>query len=120
MVSRADWSDIKQFKDPVYGYIPISRAYVKNLIDTQMMQRIKGVAQTGLRPVFSSATHDRFSHSLGVYKFGMEMYKSFEEKLKTYVIDVCFPRWKLEKEQEAQLSKETGNKTNLNDLENEE
>lgn len=105
MVSRADWSDIKQFKDPVYGYIPISRAYVKNLIDTQMMQRIKGVAQTGLRPVFSSATHDRFSHSLGVYKFGMEMYKSLEEKLKTYIIDVCFPRWKLEKEQEENVLK---------------
>ena len=29
-------------------------------------------------------------------------------------------RAELEKEQEAQLSKETGNKTNLNDLENEE
>lgn len=80
-----DWSEIKQFKDPVYGYIPVSRAYVRNLIDTQMMQRIKGVAQTGLRPVFSSATHDRFSHSLGVYKFSMAMYDSLSKKLLDYV-----------------------------------
>ena len=76
-----DWSEIKQFKDPVYGYIPVCRAYVKNLIDTQPMQRIKGVAQTGLRPVFSSATHDRFSHSLGVYKFGREMYRSLATRV---------------------------------------
>jgi len=87
-----EWSEFKQFKDPVYGYIPVSRPYVKYLIDTQMMQRIKGVAQTGLRPVFSSATHDRFSHSLGVYKFAMAMYDSFEEKL---LIDVqyLFEKW---------------------------
>lgn len=79
-IEPKDWSEIKQFKDPVYGYIPVCRAYVKSLIDTQPMQRIKGVAQTGLRPVFSSATHDRFSHSLGVYKFGHEMYKSLAAK----------------------------------------
>lgn len=88
-----DWSEIKQFKDPVYGYIPVCRAYVKSLIDTQLMQRIKGVAQTGFRPVFSSATHDRFSHSLGVYKFGMEMYKSLVAKLPAYVKDTCCPKW---------------------------
>lgn len=100
-----DWSEIKQFKDPVYGYIPVSRAYVKSLIDTQLMQRIKGVAQTGLRPVFSSATHDRFSHSLGVYKFGMEMYKSLDTKLPAYVKDVCCPKWGITGRQAKQLQK---------------
>lgn len=90
------WIDYKQFKDPVYGYIPVKRIYVSKLIDTQMMQRIKNVAQTGLRPVFSSATHDRFSHSLGVYKFGMEMYESLSSKLKNYINNTCFNKWKLD------------------------
>lgn len=95
-VEQKDWSEIKQFKDPVYGYIPVSRAYAKNLIDTRLMQRIKGVAQTGLRPVFSSATHDRFSHSLGVYKFGMEMYESLRTKLYDYVKNKCYSKWNLD------------------------
>lgn len=98
-IEPKDWLEVKQFKDPVYGYIPLSRAYVKYLIDTQMMQRIKGVAQTGFRPVFSSATHDRFSHSLGVYKFAMAMYESFEGKLLDYVENVCFSRWKLQEKE---------------------
>lgn len=95
-IEPKDWSDIKQFKDPVYGYIPVCRAYVKSLIDTQPMQRIKGVAQTGLRPVFSSATHDRFSHSLGVYKFGHEMYKSLAAKTYGYVEHICCKKWNFE------------------------
>lgn len=94
-----DWYEFKLFKDPVYGYIPVNRAYVSKLIDTQMMQRIKGVAQTGLRPVFSSATHDRFSHSLGVYKFGMAMYDSFYSKLESHIQFNCFQRWEIEEEQ---------------------
>ncbi len=94
-VEPKDWSEIKQFKDPVYGYIPVCRAYVKHLIDTQPMQRIKGVAQTGLRPVFSSATHDRFSHSLGVYKFGREMYNSLAAKTYEHVEHTCCKKWKL-------------------------
>lgn len=93
-IISSDWSENKQFKDPVYGYITVPRAYVKNLIDTHLMQRIKGVAQTGLRPVFSSATHDRFSHSLGVYQFGMKMYKSLSDKLYNYASDICCEKWK--------------------------
>lgn len=101
-----DWSEIKQFKDPVYGYIPVCRAYVKNLIDTQPMQRIKGVAQTGLRPVFSSATHDRFSHSLGVYKFGREMYRSLATRVYGYVEDTCYKKWNITTEPKEKFLEE--------------
>lgn len=99
-----EWSEYKQFKDPVYGYIPVSRPYVQYLIDTQMMQRIKGVAQTGLRPVFSSATHDRFSHSLGVFKFGMEMYDSFADKLRSDA-ESLFEKWGIESNLKDELGK---------------
>ena len=71
-----NWKDKKQFRDPVYGYIQVPTPYVRYLIDTPEMQRIKGVAQSGLRPLFAAATHDRFAHSIGVYRFAMLMYKS--------------------------------------------
>jgi len=70
------WNDQKQFRDPVYGYIQVPAPYVHYLIDTAEMQRIKGVAQSGLRPLFAAATHDRFAHSVGVYRFAMLLYKS--------------------------------------------
>lgn len=70
------WNDKKQFRDPVYGYIQVPAPYVQYLIDTAEMQRIKGVAQSGLRPLFAAATHDRFAHSVGVYRFAMLLFKS--------------------------------------------
>ena len=103
-LEQKDWFEYKQFKDPVYGYIPVNRVYVSSLIDTHMMQRIKGVAQTGLRPVFSSATHDRFSHSLGVYKFGMAMYDSLASKLTDYTNSTCFTKWGLNKEEKKEVA----------------
>lgn len=72
------WDENKQFRDPVYGYVQIPVPYVKNLVDTSYMQRIKGVAQSGLRPLFSAANHERFSHSVGVYRFAMLLYDSLE------------------------------------------
>lgn len=87
-------SGAKQFKDPVYGYIALSANYAELLIDTPQMQRIKGVAQTGIRPVFAAATHDRFCHSLGVYKFGDDIFRSLQarviELVKSFEKE---PRW---------------------------
>lgn len=73
------WNETKQFRDPVYGYIQVPTPYVKKLVDTSYMQRIKGVAQSGLRPLFAAATHDRFAHSVGVYRFSMLLYDSFSK-----------------------------------------
>lgn len=70
------WNDKKQFRDPVYGYIQVPTPYVRYLVDTAEMQRIKGIAQSGLRPLFAAATHDRFAHSVGVYRFAMLLYES--------------------------------------------
>lgn len=73
------WNETKQFRDPVYGYIQVPAPYVEKLIDTLPMQRIKGVAQSGLRPLFAAATHDRFAHSVGVYRFAMFLYDSLHK-----------------------------------------
>lgn len=78
-INMPPWKDVKQFRDPVYGYIQVPAPYVSYLIDTTYMQRIKGVAQSGLRPLFTAATHDRFSHSVGVYRFAMLLYESLHK-----------------------------------------
>lgn len=68
----------KIFKDATQGYISIDESYVTNLIDTFEMQRLKHVAQTGMRSVYSGATHDRFSHALGVYNIAISIFSAFK------------------------------------------
>lgn len=76
-----DKQDMKLFRDPTLNYIEVPRNYVAQLIDTFPLQRLKDVAQTGVRPVFPCATHDRFTHSLGVYHHGSQLFASLEASL---------------------------------------
>ncbi len=62
--------DAKQLKDPIYGYISIKTDIIKNIVDTAEFQRLRGVVQTSYAPLYSSAVHNRFVHSLGVYYLG--------------------------------------------------
>lgn len=68
--------DKKIFRDPIYNLIIFDKKEDKvilDLIDTFAFQRLKRIRQLGLSWItFPSATHDRFSHSLGVaYLAGM-------------------------------------------------
>lgn len=76
-----EWNEVKLFRDPVHQYIEVSKAYTRYLIDTSEMQRIKSVAQSGLRSVYNAATHDRFSHSLGVYHLGKKAFQSLKKNV---------------------------------------
>jgi len=76
-----EWNDVKVFRDTVHQYIEIPKAYVHYLIDTYEMQRIKNVAQSGLRSVYNAATHDRFSHSMGVYHLGKKAFQSLKKNV---------------------------------------
>jgi len=69
----------KKFRDPVHGYITVPKIYVTGIIDTPYMQRIKEISQTGIYPLYPSATHNRFAHSLGVYHFSMMIYKKLRD-----------------------------------------
>lgn len=60
----------KRFKDPIYGYIDIDEAIISNIVDTAGFQRLRNVIQTSYSPLYSSAVHNRFVHSLGVYHLG--------------------------------------------------
>lgn len=65
-----DIPDKKSFMDSVHGYIQIPRCFVDNIIDTLEFQRLRLIDQTGMKVLYPSAKHDRFSHSLGVYYLG--------------------------------------------------
>ena len=60
----------KTFKDSVHGYIEVPKCFVEALMDNEYFQRLRNVEQTGMRVLYPSAKHDRFSHSLGVFYLG--------------------------------------------------
>ena len=62
----------KIFKDSVHGYINVPEYYIKHLIDNEYFQRLRNIDQTGMRVLYPSAKHDRFSHSLGVFHLGQK------------------------------------------------
>ncbi len=96
------------FRDPLFGYIEIDKIIVEKIVDTALVQRTKGIGQTNLRPVFSSATHDRFTHSLGVYMLASQIY----DKLSQDIFNECIYLTKDERNPECPLDKEQ-----LNDIE---
>jgi uncharacterized protein len=57
----------KVFRDPVHGYIQVPREFCSLFVDTPIFQRLRNIVQTSMRPLYPSAHHDRFAHSLGVY-----------------------------------------------------
>lgn len=69
----------KRLKDPIYGYIDIDESIILNIVDTASFQRLRNVIQTSYSPLYSSAVHNRFVHSLGVYYLGGIVAKSLEE-----------------------------------------
>ena len=60
----------KSIKDPVYGYVEVPVDIVRSIINTPVFQRLRRIAQTSYEPLYPSATHNRFVHSLGVYFLG--------------------------------------------------
>lgn len=61
---------VKRFKDPVYGYIDVPVDLCSSIVDTPEFQRLRRIVQTSFAPVYPSALHNRFVHSLGVYHLG--------------------------------------------------
>lgn len=62
----------KLIKDSVHGYIYIDEEYF-SIIDTALFQRLKNIKQTSYISLYPSATHDRFTHSLGTYWLGKQV-----------------------------------------------
>lgn len=62
--------DYKRVKDPIYGYIKIPVTYMTDIVDTAVFQRLRRIIQTSYSPLYSSAVHNRFVHSMGVFYLG--------------------------------------------------
>ncbi len=74
----------KRFKDPIYGYIDIDENVIQNIVDTAGFQRLRNVIQTSYAPLYSSAVHNRFVHSLGVYHLGSIVAKNLSSNRDQY------------------------------------
>ena len=71
----------KKFKDPIYGYVEIDEKLVQEVIDTATFQRLRDIRQTSYAPLYPSALHNRFVHSIGVYYLGQIAFDALEKSL---------------------------------------
>jgi HD superfamily phosphohydrolase len=77
----------KIIRDAVHGYIEIPGAFVKEIIDTPIFQRLLRIQQTNLSVLYPSATHTRFEHSLGVFYLGGLLFDTLCKNTTNF--DVC-------------------------------
>lgn len=75
-------NDLKQLKDPIYGYIAIPSDIMNKIVDTAEFQRLRNIVQTSYAPLYSSAVHNRFIHSLGVYHLGSIVANNLKDKFR--------------------------------------
>lgn len=71
MLNESVMTDVKRIKDPVYGYIELPKSLFDSVVDTAEFQRLRRIVQTSYAPLYPSALHSRFVHSLGVYHLGV-------------------------------------------------
>lgn len=71
----------KLIKDIVHGYIEFEQEYI-DIINTSEFQRLRNIRQTSYSSLYPSSSHDRFSHSLGVYAYGKYAFSNFEKNVK--------------------------------------
>ena len=68
----------KSIYDPIHGFIEVNKKCIK-IIDTPEFQRLRNIKQLGACEfVFPGATHNRFSHSLGVYHLASKLINSLK------------------------------------------
>ncbi len=78
----------KRFKDPIYGYMEIDASLIMQVVDTAEFQRLRDVIQTSYSPLYSSAVHNRFAHSIGVYYLGKMAAEAFHESIRAKSLQV--------------------------------
>lgn len=77
------WKKNTIIKDAIHGYISIPKPIMREIIDTETFQRLKNIEQTGMEALYPSATHNRFTHSLGVYHLSKMSFTQFRKNVKT-------------------------------------
>lgn len=78
-----------QYTDTVFGKANIKDSVAVELINSQDMQRLKGVSQFGyFEPFFFGVDHTRFEHSLGVFILLGKYEASLNEQLSGLLHDI--------------------------------
>lgn len=72
---------ILKIKDPLYGYVNIAGEDIYKIINSSQFHRLKRIIQTSYTAVYPSATHNRFTHSIGVYYLGTLAMESLKKEL---------------------------------------
>lgn len=72
-------SKTKEFRDPVHDYVSVPADYCREFIDTAVFQRLRSIGHSSMRPLYPSAHHDRFVHSLGVFHLARIAFRHIEE-----------------------------------------
>lgn len=70
-----------KIKDPIFGYILVEDDDLYTVINSAMFHRLQDIVQTSYQSVYPSATHNRFTHSLGVYYLGQIAVKKLEKDI---------------------------------------
>lgn len=86
--TKALWEKTTIIKDSVHGYINVPKPISSAIIDTEVFQRLKNIEQTGMQVLYPSATHNRFTHSLGVYHLSKKAFHHFKMNVKTDYEDI--------------------------------
>ena len=72
---------LKNYNDPIYGFISIPTPFIYTLIQAPVFQRLRRIQQMGLSHyVFSGATHHRFAHALGAMHLMHKALNVLEDK----------------------------------------
>ncbi len=80
----------KRFKDPIYGYIFIDNFVMGTVVDSAVFQRLRRIVQTSYAPLYASAVHNRFVHSLGVYHLGRMVVERLKQPLNLRTVATFF------------------------------
>lgn len=78
---REIWEKDTIIKDMVHGYIKVPKPIMREIVDSEQFQRLKDIEQTGMEALYPSATHKRFTHSLGVYFLAKKAFKEFRNNV---------------------------------------
>lgn len=82
--------EVKRLKDPIYGYIFIDKFVMGTVIDSAVFQRLRRIVQTSYAPLYASAVHNRFVHSLGVYHLGMIVVERLKKSVNFNMVKPLF------------------------------
>ena len=84
----------KKFRDPIHGYIAVPASYCEAFVDTDIFQRLRYIEQTSIRPLYPSAHHDRFAHSLGVFHLACQAFQSLKNTSQKFIRGIDLEKYK--------------------------